>query len=64
MTQDDTAGLTAQQARAIFFYPSGISRMACPADNDGFPTCLGDNSMCGYSQVLHEQVCKHILQNP
>lgn len=57
---DDTAGMTESQARAAFLYPSGIVRMACPSDNDGYPTCLGDASMCGYSVVLGEQVCKHL----
>lgn len=60
MVHDDTAGMTEEQVRSVFFYPSGITRMVCPADNDGFPTCLGDNSMCGYSVLLGKQVCKEL----
>lgn len=61
---DDTAGMTEAQAREVFLYPSGVTRMLCPGDNDGYPTCLGDNSMCGYSAVLGEQVCKHLKEDP
>lgn len=62
MTVDDSAGMDATEARKAFFYPSGVARMACPGDNDGYPTCLGDNSMCGYSAVLGEQICKYLRE--
>lgn len=60
MSQDDSAGMAEQQARAVFLYPSGLARYTCGSDNDGYPTCMGDGSWCGYSRVLGYQVCKHL----
>lgn len=46
--------------RAKYFYPNGVARMACPPDNDGFPTCMGDTGFCGHSPELDSQVCVHL----
>jgi hypothetical protein len=34
--------------------------MACPPDEDGFPTCMGDTGFCGYSPELDGQVCVNL----
>lgn len=58
LTVDDASeGMTHAEARETFLYPSGRSRIGCGTDNDGFPTCMGDGSMCAYSKILGEQVC-------
>lgn len=49
-----------EQAAKKYLYPSGITRMACPSDNDGAPTCMGDTGYCGYSRELDRQVCVHL----
>lgn len=54
---DSSADLTEEGARAVFLHPSGRTRIACYTDNDGYPVCMGDGSMCGYSKVLNEEVC-------
>lgn len=51
-TQQDREALVAK-----FFYPNGVTRMACPSDEDGAPSCMGDTGYCGYSQELERQVC-------
>lgn len=45
---------------AQYSYPSGATRMACPPDNDGAPTCMGDTGYCGYSKELDKQVCVNL----
>lgn len=53
--------MTSQPSReelaAKHFYPNGVTRMACPSDEDGAPTCMGDTGYCGYSEELGKQVC-------
>lgn len=51
------APVTREEAASRYLYPSGNRRMACPTDNDGFPTCMGDGGLCGYSAELKQQVC-------
>lgn len=46
--------------RAHYLYPSGVARFVCGSDNDGYPTCGGDGSMCGYSALLGRQVCENL----
>lgn len=36
------------------------SFFACPVDNDGFPTCMGDGGECGYDRVLGRPVCDRL----
>ncbi len=52
-----------ESARALYLYPSGLARFCCGSDNDGYPTCMGDGSMCGFSAVLDEPVCERITQD-
>ncbi|MFJ8301587.1 hypothetical protein ACIQ9R_37560 [Streptomyces sp. NPDC094447] len=54
--------MTEDEARELYLYPSGLPRYSCGSDNDGYPTCMGDGSMCGYSKVLEEQVCKYMTK--
>lgn len=60
MITDDTECMTWSAVLARFFYESGVPRIMCSSDNDGYPSCQGDGSMCGYSHVLGEQICKHV----
>ncbi|MFD5208409.1 hypothetical protein ACFWNF_15965 [Streptomyces anulatus] len=46
--------------KASYFYPNGVHRMACPSDEDGAPTCMGDTGYCGYSAELDTQVCVNL----
>ncbi len=50
--------------RATYFYPNGVHRMACPSDEDGAPTCMGDTGYCGYSPELDTQVCVKLATPP
>ena len=52
--------MTKEEARAAYLYPSGRPRMACPSDEDGSPTCMGDTGFCGYSSELDRQVCVYL----
>ena len=54
------ASVTPDEGTSRYFYPNGNPRMACPPDNDGFPTCMGDDSMGGYSPELKQQVCVNL----
>lgn len=45
-------------------YLSGLPRIACPADNDGFPTCMRDGGECGYSPELKRSVCTRLDPGP
>lgn len=49
---------------ALHFYPNGMARTACPSDEDGAPTCMGDAGYCGHSKVLDRQVCAHLNNQP
>ena len=49
-----------EKLKAQYFYPNGVHRMACPPDEDGAPTCMGDTGYCGYSPELDTQVCVHL----
>ena len=60
MTDDPTDGMTEEDARLVFLYPSGRARQACGSDNDGFPICMGDTGMCAYSRILDEGVCQYV----
>ncbi|MCZ4510416.1 hypothetical protein O3Q52_19930 [Streptomyces sp. ActVer] len=57
--------MTDQSSREVLvakhFYPSGVTRMACPPDNDGAPTCMGDTGYCGHSKELDKQVCVNLM---
>jgi hypothetical protein len=46
--------------RARYLYPSGQQRLGCSTDNDGYPLCQGDGSLCGYSRLLGQQVCENL----
>ena len=54
------ASVTPEEARKRYLYPSGIHRMACQPDDDGFPQCMGDGSSCGYSPELKTDVCVNL----
>lgn len=45
---------------AKYLHPGGVTRTACPSDEDGAPTCMGDTGHCGYSKELDRQVCIHL----
>jgi len=55
--------VTEEEARKVYLYPGGRRRFACGSDNDGFPTCMGDRSFCGYSPELDEAVCTNLARN-
>lgn len=63
MESDASEGMSKAEARQVFLYPSGVARMMCSTDNDGYPTCQGDTGMCGYSAVLKQQVCEYIKES-
>lgn len=52
-----------EAAARRFLYASGLPRMACPPDNDGYPQCEGDGSMCGFSSELGEEVCVNLPED-
>jgi len=49
-----------QVLMAKYFYPNGVARTACPSDEDGAPTCMGDTGYCGYSKELGRQICVNL----
>ena len=61
---DASEGLTPEEARQLFLYPSGAVRFICGSDNDGYPSCMGDGSLCAYSKALGEQVCRFVADTP
>ena len=61
MTVCDAGGMTEEEARKAYLYPSGIHRMACYPDNDGYPQCMGDGGFCGYSPELGMAVCIRVI---
>lgn len=52
--------MTREEAAARYLYPNGVRRMACPDDEDGAPTCMGDGGYCGHSPELDRQVCARL----
>ncbi|MEU0783530.1 hypothetical protein ABZ341_18390 [Streptomyces sp. NPDC006173] len=45
--------------KAKHFYPNDVTKTACPSDEDGAPTCMGDG-YCGYSKELDSQICVNL----
>jgi hypothetical protein len=52
--------MTPEEAAPRYLYPSGLPRIACPTDSDGYPTCMGDGGMCGFSSALKREVCVNL----
>lgn len=52
--------MTKDEAQTLYLYPNGVERFCCGSDNDGYPTCQGDGSMCGFSPVLGQQICEAV----
>ena len=59
MNPDPAEGLTESEAAEVFLYPSGVPRYWCGSDNDGYPSCMGDGSLCDYSPLLGTHVCRY-----
>lgn len=55
--------MTEEEARTLYLYPNGVARFCCGSDDDGYPICMGDGSMCGFSEVLDGPVCQHISRS-